>query len=788
VEHRPHRWNPYVGPRSFERGETLYGRDREVGELLDLLIAERIVLLYSPSGAGKTSLIQAALIPVLEEEGFRPLPVMRVSRELPPDVASIARNRYISSLLLSLEENVPQDRQLLDRELAAMILADYFDRCETGTDADESSVLIFDQFEEILTMDPTDQSGVSSFFAEVGAALRNRDRWALFSMREDFLARLDPYLRLIPTRFATTYRLDLLDEPAARQAVGKPAIATGIDFTEAAIVKLLDDLRRVRVQQPNGETVEQLGQYIEPVQIQVICRRLWENIALSTTRIEEADVLNLGDVDATLADYYAERAAGLAAETGVAERTLRDWIDEHLITDQGIRGQVLQGPERTKGLDNRAIQGLVDAHLLRAEKRRGATWFELAHDRLIEPVQNNNALWRERNLSALQRQAALWQEQGKQSGFLLSDRPLADAERWAQSHATELKAIDSEFLVASRQAADARDNEQRQLRRIRSLMVVVGLVSIVAVITSIVATRFYLKAEAETDKVLIREISKHARNLVGVKPSLSLLLAITAYSRSRSAGGIEAVQTEELLRGILEQVGGIPLRGLDGPLSALAVSPTGRWLATAGRDHRLRLWDLGSKAPWRDATIIEKYRGTISTMVFSPDGRWLATGSSDTVAHLLDLSASSQNRTSITLHGHTAAILVAAFSPDGRWLATGSADSTVRLWDMSGDKPGRLATVLNHNRVIKAISFSGDGHWLATGSLDGTVSLSDITGSPAGIRTQVLGRYQAPVLTMSFDPDSRLLATGNGDGSGMACWRPHDHRETMDACRAQGRR
>ena len=47
--------NPYVGPRAFQYGETLYGRDREVVELLDLVIAERIVLLYSPSGAGKTS-------------------------------------------------------------------------------------------------------------------------------------------------------------------------------------------------------------------------------------------------------------------------------------------------------------------------------------------------------------------------------------------------------------------------------------------------------------------------------------------------------------------------------------------------------------------------------------------------------------------------------------------------------------------------------------------------------------------------------------------------------------
>ena len=60
--------NPYVGPRSFETGDALYGRDREVGQLASLLIAERIVLLHSPSGAGKTSLIQAGLLPRLADD------------------------------------------------------------------------------------------------------------------------------------------------------------------------------------------------------------------------------------------------------------------------------------------------------------------------------------------------------------------------------------------------------------------------------------------------------------------------------------------------------------------------------------------------------------------------------------------------------------------------------------------------------------------------------------------------------------------------------------------------
>jgi len=67
--------NPFVGPRAFHAGERIYGRESETNQLVNLIIAERIVLLYSPSGAGKTSLIRAALIPRLREMKFQMLPV-----------------------------------------------------------------------------------------------------------------------------------------------------------------------------------------------------------------------------------------------------------------------------------------------------------------------------------------------------------------------------------------------------------------------------------------------------------------------------------------------------------------------------------------------------------------------------------------------------------------------------------------------------------------------------------------------------------------------------------------
>ncbi|HND31926.1 MAG TPA: ATP-binding protein, partial [Myxococcota bacterium] len=62
--------NPYVGPRPIQLGEPLYGRSAEVKELFHLLQARRIVVLHSPSGAGKSSLVQAGLVPLLLQARF----------------------------------------------------------------------------------------------------------------------------------------------------------------------------------------------------------------------------------------------------------------------------------------------------------------------------------------------------------------------------------------------------------------------------------------------------------------------------------------------------------------------------------------------------------------------------------------------------------------------------------------------------------------------------------------------------------------------------------------------
>ncbi|MGW8249620.1 MAG: nSTAND1 domain-containing NTPase, partial [Anaerolineales bacterium] len=465
------RVNPYVGPRPFQPGEELFGRDREKRDLFDQVLAERIVLLHSPSGAGKSSLVNAGLIPMLRKEGLVILPVVRVGEE-PPERFSERKdfNRFVFSMMLSLDGELAQaeagegkslspeelaaqeaQRKARQDELAGLTLKEYLVQRRSALETD-LNVIVFDQCEEIITAAPTDLHSKQAFFRQIGDVLSDRSLWALFVIRDDFLGALEPYALNIPTQLTNTFRLDLLGSEAAKQAIQKPVAQQGIEFLDPAAQKLVDDLRLVPSPSTGGEIVTGLGLYVEPVQLQVVCLRLYDQLKLASrpekTQIDEQDIQKVGDVGTALANYYAERVASVADSRQV-ERQVRDWFDEKLITKSGLRSQVMMEVDASGGLENSIIRQLERSHLVRAEKRRGVTWFELAHDRLVRPVQRDNDRWRRENLSAWQLRAIEWQKNSRPDEQLLRGVNLDQALAWAGEHQLELSEVDQNYLQAS---------------------------------------------------------------------------------------------------------------------------------------------------------------------------------------------------------------------------------------------------------------------------------------------------------------------------------------------------
>ena len=82
--------------------------------------------------------------------------------------------------------------------MAKLTLAEFLARNGPGPEKSDNEVLIFDQFEEILTRNPIDEDAKEEFFWQVGEVLQPKNRWALFAMREEFVAGLDPYIGPFP--------------------------------------------------------------------------------------------------------------------------------------------------------------------------------------------------------------------------------------------------------------------------------------------------------------------------------------------------------------------------------------------------------------------------------------------------------------------------------------------------------------------------------------------------------------------------------------------------------------
>jgi WD40 repeat protein len=810
--------NPYIGPRAFQRGERIYGRDREASQLTNLFIAERIVLLHSPSGAGKTSLIQAALIPQLQKMKFHLLPVVRVNLDpagyLPGSTDEVGSpNRYVFSTLLSLEEDLPPEGRTPADRLAKMSLPEYLGQRPIPEGLRDIRVLIFDQFEELLTLDPTDQSLKREYFQQLGEAMEVPNLWALFAMRDDFVASLEPYLLPIPNRFRSRFRLDLLGKEAALQAIQEPARAAGVQFEDAAAARLVDDLRRVQVQQPDGSLNAVLGPYIEPVQLQVVCFRMWAAPRQVMQRITEADLAGFGQVDqslvdASLAEYYAQQAAAAASETGVQERAVREWFDRRLITEGGLRGTVLMEAKRSGGLENPAIWEMVDAHLVRAEKRGGATWFELTHDRLVAPVRADNAAWFERHLTLFQRQADLWDRQGRPDGLLLGEADIAQAERWAAENSAGLLPSEVDFLAASRE-------EHKRVLRLKRRNQVIAALGVIATLLAVLALVAFANSKRNEETALRQariarsgQLAAQSQAALDQYPQLSLLLAVEALNVTSAAGEPRQAAAEEALRASLKSPHGVPLFTEHSAIWALEYSPDGRWLASGSEDGTVWLWDLSAEDPNAQALSLLGHQGRINTLGFSPDGRWLATGGEDDTVRLWDLESSDPASAPLILEAGDSQVLslafspdgrrlagglvdgmvwvwaldlanpaetprtlpsqggwvqTLAFSPDGRWLAAGESQSAW-LWDMEADDPAADPLELpGHEMQVQALAFSPDGRWLATGSQDTTAYLWDMKSDDPARDPLVLSGHSDWVNALGFSPDGRWLATGSRD-------------------------
>ena len=319
---------PYVGPRPFERQEKnlFFGRDREVSELLSLIISHRTVLLYAQSGAGKSSLINASLIPQLEEERFKVLPIARVKGLMPENLNSKDISNFYTFNTLQSWVDKDFDLRRLARTTITDFLKEFKFTSENGP-LPTPHVIIFDQFEELFSTFHERWEDRKEFYNQVANALiADSLLRVMFVIREDYIAQLEPFTHLLPEKLRTRYRLQCLKRNAALSAVKGPLKKSHRSFGEGVAEQLVDDLLKIRVETFEGVTIVVSGEFVEPVQLQVVCQSLWEALPAGTKLITKDDLLSFGDVNQALQEFYENSIERTVQKTNVEEGLLRSWF------------------------------------------------------------------------------------------------------------------------------------------------------------------------------------------------------------------------------------------------------------------------------------------------------------------------------------------------------------------------------------------------------------------------------------------------------------------------------
>lgn len=303
---------------------------------------------------------------------------------------------------------------------------------------------------------------------------------------------------------------------------------------------------------------------------------------------------------------------------------------------------------------------------------------------------------------------------------------------------------------------------------------------------------------------------EHIRGRTPSRPSEIRLVA-----RWRIAVGLGAL----LVLLALAEAGGAPLRrpllvvqgGHREMAHAVALSPDGRTLASAGADDTAVLWDI----PSGNLLAALEHGSYVYALAFSPDGRTLATGGADDLVRLWSVET---GRLLATLEGHQKDVVSLSFRPDGRQLASGDEGGSGRLWDVASRRSvatlpqaarvafspdgrtlatgfeeirlwrdGRSTLVGTVEHSLQDLAWSPDGRTLATATWDGTVRLWDV---PSRKLTHRLEGHQDPdgnlgKVALAFSPDGRTLAAGADDGT-IHLWDPRTGRRRHLLARGQG--
>ncbi len=404
----------YPGVRPFETTDKdlFFGRERDVQDLSVLIALEQLVVLFGKSGYGKSSLINAGLIPELmetedaDETQIQPI-VVRLGSYI-EDASLSPMDNLLQRLSEKTEDNAGSS--FLEALLPEPTLWYHFKRKSQGP---SRFLLIFDQFEEFFTYPLVQQEIFKTQLSELlYAALPQAVRTSapnlnqtqrrfladplevkvLFAIRSDRMSQLDSMKDHLPAILHKRFELKGLSEEQAREAIENPAQKQG-DYNTPLFTYSPEALRLMLQKLSESRQQAQMPG-IEAFQLQILCEYLEEEILAGRIPQNRVQSIHFAyKINDIYEGYYQRLVDKLPKQTAKAAQQL---IEESLIFSDDKTGEsrrlsvdadVLVQRYIEAGVTHATLRALENAFLLRREANSvGGFSYEVSHDTLVGAI------------------------------------------------------------------------------------------------------------------------------------------------------------------------------------------------------------------------------------------------------------------------------------------------------------------------------------------------------------------------------------------------------------------
>ncbi|MCS6884092.1 MAG: SUMF1/EgtB/PvdO family nonheme iron enzyme [Acidobacteriota bacterium] len=756
--------SPYPGLSAFTSSESklFFGREREIERALNRLKVEPLLTVVGASGAGKSSFVQAGILPSLDipsvivRPGVEPLQTLRAK-------------------LGTVEQGKP-------------------------------FVLVVDQFEELLTL--CEDAKQREEYAKLLCSLMDSGVKVILTLRDDFLLRAKE-LPLLGERLQ--HSLELLSTPQFTDLVRiitLPALRAGYDFDDP-------DLPQEIAREVSGKTAAL------PL-LAFTALKLWEKRDRRLMR--RADYIAMGGVAGALAQHAEATLEGMTpGEVELARKVFQKLITGEGTRAVVKRSDLVATFGRRVEL---VVEQLVSARLLSASEdtsyielvHEALLW---AWPRLAKWRQEASA--EERFHEEIRRAARTWDERGRPDALLWRGELLAELRLWRIRYRGQLDATEEAFFRSSLAEARRARRNRSTAALLAATLLFAGLIVLFLQRreTQLQILNLYVEqgrqqlqaGKAEQALLYLSQAYSGgkqdpgirfmlARAFEKVEPKQPLLLEghraevlDLAFSPDATKLASASADRSSIVWNL--ETGKPLLRlNMDAVVSRLAFSSDARLLATGADDGSVAVWDVGSG---QQIKLIKAHTGRVTGLRFGANGSLISAGidgslklwtldnfserridlpsvvitamdfhegllliASDSFLWIVD---SATGRRLSTLLGHKGSVKSVSFSKDGRRVVSAGADTTVRLWDISLQAQPSQVVLDGHTSIVTSAVFSPDGHLIASCGTDRTVRFWEATGKPL----VALAPFTRPLNALAYDPTGKLLAVACDDQTIWLC-------------------